>query len=310
LTLLKHAVLAFCLFCVSIFCQSVFFSPSGDLVLTIFDPFTKYTEMNDQEVTVFKAPRSRAIIQIASFETPKNLTLEDFVQIAAPSGENIENKASFFFDYNSMKLHYRRFTMKSDNSRLEFLQLYCLSDSAGYILSYFAPEEEFFKYMVTAYLSFASLKKGETREHQETLRSEKGYSIDIVSPFKVTSHESESPSFVAHYGQNHLGYIQILDEALNKDISVQQYAALMEKNGLKQLNGYACHEQGGLILKGHEYSWRFFHFNSAGDTYSCLQAYSVFGKHGYVVSYLARVEDFDLFDFPAVLMLFSFKPLL
>lgn len=265
--------------------------------------------MDDQKVAVFKAPQSRAIIQIASFKAPKNLTLEDFVQIAAPSGDNIENKASFFFDYNSMKLHYRRFTMNSDNTRLEFLQLYCLSDTTGYILSYFAPEEEFFKYMVTAYLSFASLKTGETREHQETLQSEKGYSINIVSPFKAASHESESSSFVAYYGQNHLGYIQILTETLKQDISVQQYAALMEKNGLKQLNGYNCREQGRLILKGQEYSWRIFHFNSTGSTYSCLQVYCVFGKHGYVVSYLAKVEDFDLFDFPAVLMLFSFKPL-
>lgn len=297
----KKVALFFAFLATVLFAQTLYISPAMDLALSVYEPFYTVEPMRPGEIGLFRVAGASSTIQIVSFEIAPTVTLE---QVFLATRQDFMKERSFgAMRIANLNCLFRWFSIETDIVVQSF-QLIFLRAGKAYVLSYFAPEEEFHKYLIPALLTVCSLKGPVWFNYV----SEKyGYRMNVHQPFEpAQSEEGEIGSFVALQDKK-AGYIQIVQEKLPRRMKVAEYAEFVEKNTLEKLNGYRSLSSGQNLVEGNEFFWRIFTFAQSGTVLKALQTHTVFDDVAITLTYLATEQSFEQFLPAAVATMFSFK---
>jgi len=302
---MKLSVVLWILFALSLFGQTLYFSPNGDLALTIYDPFITVKPTNPNEIGLFKILTSNSLLQILSVNLTQSTDLLTFSKLIGIQLVGAEEGAIGLTQVDNLQLFFRRFSLDLSGTKSEAFQVIFVRFQKGYVMTYYSTEEDFHRYLVSALLSMSSVKTASIQ--QEYLNEQYEYSVSLVKPFEVIQPtEGEIGSFIA-LQDTKAGYIQVVKEELSRKLSAQEYAKLVEKNSLVNLSEYKELSNGKNLVQGNEFHWRIFQFSSKGFSYRCLQAYVLLDNIAYTLTYMAKTQEFDQFIFPAIYTVFSFK---
>lgn len=302
---MRLLVVLMVIFSLSLFAQTLYFSPNGDLALTIYDPFIMVKPTNPNEIGVFKVLTSNSILQILSVNIPQSTDLMTFSKLIGMQLVGAEEIASGLVKIDDLQVFYRRFSLSISDAKSEAFQVIFVKFQRGYILTYYSTQEDFYKYLIPALLSMSSIKTASIK--QEYLNEEFRYSVNLIEPFEILQPaQGEIGSFIALEDAK-AGYIQIVSEKLSKKLDTQEYAKLVEKNSLVNLSDYRELSNGKNMIQGEEFYWRIFRFSSNKAFYKCLQVHILSNNMAFSLTYMAKTEDFDQFIFAAVCTIFSFR---
>ncbi len=293
------------IFSLSLFSQTLYFSPNGDLALTVYDPFIMVKPTNPNEIGSFRVLTSNSVLQVLSVNLTQSTDLVTFSKLIGIQLVGAEETAAGLTKIDDLQIFYRRFSLNISGTKSEAFQIIFIKFQRGYVMTYYSTQEDFHKYLVPALLSMSSVKTASIK--QEYLNEEFRYSVNLIEPFEVIKPiQGEIGSFIA-VQDNKAGYIQIVREELTKKMDTQEYAKSVEKNSLINLSDYKEFSNGKNLVQGEEFYWRIFQFSSKGTFYKCLQSHVLLGNDAFTLTYMAKLEDFDQFILPAVCVVFSFK---
>lgn len=293
------------IFSLSLFAQTLYFSPNGDLALTVYDPFITVKPTNPNEIGVFKVLTSNSILQILSVSLPQSTDLITFSKLIGMQLVAAEETANGLVKIDELQVFYRKFSLSASNVKSEAFQIVFVKFQRGFVMTYYSTQEDFHKYLVPALLSMSSIKIASIK--QEYLNEKFRYSVNLIEPFEaIEPVQDEIGSFIAIEGSK-VGYIQIVSEELPKKLNIEEYAKSVEKNSLANLSDYRELSKGKNLVQGEQFYWRIFQFSSNKVPYKCLQAHILLSNSAFTLTYMAKVEDFDQFIFPAVYTIFSFR---
>ncbi len=293
------------LFSLSLFSQILYFSPNGDLALTVYDPFVMVKPVNPNEIGLFKVIASSSVLQILSVNLAQSTDLITFSKLIGMQFVGSEESAAGFVMIDDLNAFFRRFSLNLSGTKSEAFQLIFIRFQKGYVMTYYSTQEDFYRYLVPALLSMGSVKT--TFVEQEYLNEEFRYSVNLIKPFQaIKPVQGEIGSFIALEDAK-AGYIQIVKEELSRKLDVKEYAQLVKKNSLTNLSDYVELSSGTNLIQANEFYWRIFQFSSKGFSYRCLQTYILLNNTAFTLTYMAKMEDFDQFIFPAVCTIFSFR---
>jgi hypothetical protein len=297
-------VIFYLLFVLSLFSQTLYFSPKGDLALTVYDPFVVMEVTNINEIGLFRIPESSCTLQVLSVQLSKPGDLRDLVElIKIPSASE---SSIGLFKLDDLDIFVRKISIITPQISTAGLQVIFTRERRVYIMTYYASEKEFFEHIVPALLTMTSIKTNSLK--QRYVNNEYGYSIYLAEPFKIVkTTRGEIGSFLA-VKEKRVGYIQITKEQPGRSVNLLEYAELVQQNSLENLAGYNLLASGVNLVEGFDFFWRLFQFDSKGSFYRCLQVYTNYGQFFYTLTYMAEADDFDQFIVPAVRTVFSFKP--
>lgn len=282
--------------------QMLYISPAMDLALSVYEPFHISEPTRPGEIGLFRVANAASTIQIVSFEVGANVTLEALA--VSTKQQTMNERTTGFVKIANVNCFYRWFSVQVSDKLVQAFQLMFLRFNKAYVMSYFAPEEEFHKYLVPALLTICSLK-GQTRFN---CADEKyGYKMMIYEPFKPAEvGEGEIGAFAAVYGAK-VGYVQIVQEKLPRKMKVVEYAQLVEKNTLSKLEQCRILSSGQNLVEGNEFFWRIFSFTSDKAILKALQAHLVLNDLAITLTYLSSEQNFEQFLVPALATIFSFR---
>ncbi|MBC7122380.1 MAG: hypothetical protein H5T94_03960 [Pseudothermotoga sp.] len=290
------------LFTASIFAQLLYISPAMDLALSVYEPFFISQPARPGEIGLFRVMNASAVIQIISFEVAPAVTLD---QLAVSTKQAAMNeRSSGMIKIANLDCFFRWFSIETSGRIVQSFQLIFLRLGRAYVSSYFAPEEEFYTYLVPALLTVQSLKGATWFNHVDERH---GYKLMVYEPFKPAEvEEGEIGSFIA-LDEGKVGYIQIVQEKLPRPMKVNEYADLVERNTLSKLNQYKLFSSRQNLVEGNEFFWRIFSFAQNQMNLKALQAHLVTDQVAITLTYLSSEENFEQFLPAAVGTIFSFK---
>jgi hypothetical protein len=294
--------LLFLLFAVNIFAQLLYISPAMDLALSVYEPFFVSQPIRPGEIGLFRVMNAASTIQIISFEVGPNMSLDQLALSTkqAAMNERITGRIKIV----NIDCFFRWFSIEASGRIVQSFQLIFLRSGRAYVSSYFAPEEEFYTYLVPALLTVQSLKGPTWFNHVD---EKHGYKLTVYEPFLPSElEEGEIGSFIALDGTK-VGYIQIVQEKLPRRMKVDEYADLVEKNTLLKLNQYKLLSSRQNLVEGNEFFWRIFSFTQNQMNFKALQAHLVVDQVAITLTYLSSEENFEQFLPAAVGTIFSFK---
>ncbi|MEJ5229144.1 MAG: hypothetical protein WHT65_03995 [Pseudothermotoga sp.] len=302
---MRYSVLFILILSLSLFAQTLYFSPYGDLALTIYDPFVTTKPSHPNEIGSFKALGSNSLLQIVSVQLNQSTDLLVFSKLIGMQLVGMEEEYNGIAKIDDLQVFFRKFSLSVSDTSVRGFQVIFLKYQKGYVMTYYAQEEDYLKYLVPAILSMCSVK---TTSNKNMYLSENfGYSLNLAKPFEALETDAgEIGSFVAIDGDK-AGYVQIAKEKLPENLEPEQYAQFVEKNSLVRLSDYKELSRGMNMVQGNEFFWRIFEFSSQGTSYRSLQAHIVFEKAAYTLTYMSKTESFEKFILPAIYMIFSFK---
>lgn len=293
------------IFSLSLFSQTLYFSPNGDLALTVYDPFIMVKPTNPNEIGLFRVLTSNSILQILSVNLTQSTDLVTFSKLIGIQLVGAEETATGLTKIDDLQIFYRRFSLNISGTKSEAFQIVFIKFQRGYVMTYYSTQEDFHKYLVPALLSMSSVKTASIK--QEYLNEEFRYSVNLIEPFEaIKPTQGEIGSFIA-LQDDKAGYIQIVREELTKKMGTQEYAKSVEKNSLVNLSDYKEFSNGKNLVQGEEFYWRIFQFSSKGTLYKCLQSHVLLDNDAFTLTYMTKLEDFDQFILPAIYTVFSFK---
>jgi len=292
----------FVLFAASIFAQLLYISPAMDLALSVYEPFFISQPARPGEIGLFRVMNKASTIQIMSFEVGPDVTLEQLA--LSTKQEAMNERSSGKIKIANLDCFFRWFSIQASDRIVQVFQLIFLRFNKAYVLSYFAPEEEFYTHLVPALLTVQSLK-GQTVFNY--VDEKHAYKLMVCEPFTtVQAEEGEIGSFAAVDGAK-VGYIQIVQEKLPKRMKVGEYANLVEKNTLLKLSQYRLFASGQNLVQGNDFFWRIFSFVQNEANLKALQVHVVFDEVAITLTYLSNEQSFEQFLPAAVATIFSFR---
>lgn len=294
--------LLFLLFTASIFAQLLYISPAMDLALSVYEPFFISQPQRPGEIGLFRVMNAASKIQIISFEVGPNVTLDQLVLSTKQAA--MKERSTGRIKITNLDCFFRWFSIETSDRIVQSFQLIFLRSGRAYVSSYFAPEEEFYTYLVPALLTVQSLKGPTWFNHVD---EKHGYKLMLYEPFQPAEvEEGEIGSFIA-LDQAKVGYIQIVQEKLPKRMKVDEYANLVEKNTLSKLNQYKLFSSRKNLVEGNEFFWRIFSFTQNQMNFKALQAHLVVDQVAITLTYLSSEENFEQFLPAAIGTIFSFR---
>lgn len=290
------------LFATTVFCQTLYISPAMDLALSVYEPFLVFQPSRPGEIGLFRVPTAASTIQIVSFTVSATTTLNDI--IAATKQPTMKERSVGFIKITGLDCFFRWFSIDVSGKTVQSFQLMFLRNNKAYVVSYFAPEEEFYQYLVPALLTVTSLKGAVFFNYVDEKYS---YRLVLHSPFMpVEVEHGEIGSFAAVDGEK-VGYIQIVQEKLPKRMKACEYAEFVEKNTLSKLKNYRSLSFGQNMVEGNEFFWRIFSSTDGGKNISVLQLHLIVDETAITLTYLSTADSFEKFLPAAVASMFSFK---
>ena len=294
--------LLFLLFASSIFAQLLYISPAMDLALSVYEPFFISQPQRPGEIGLFRVMNAASTIQIISFEVGPNVTLDQLVLSTKQAA--MKERSTGRIKITNLDCFFRWFSIETSDRIVQSFQLIFLRSGRAYVSSYFAPEEEFYTYLVPALLTVQSLKGPTWFNHVD---EKHGYKLMVYEPFQpVEIEEGEIGSFAA-VDEEKVGYIQIVQEKLPKRMKVDEYADLVERNTLLKLNQYKLFASGQNLVQGNDFFWRIFSFVQNETNLKALQVHVVFDEVAITLTYLSSEQGFEQFLPAAVATIFSFS---
>lgn len=298
----RSVQILFVLFATTIFCQTLYISPAMDLALSVYEPFITIQPSRPGEIGLFKVPTTTSTIQIVSFTVSATTTLNEL--IVATKQPTMKERSVGFMKIVGIDCFFRWFSIDISGKSVQSFQLVFLRHNKAYVASYFAPEEEFYRYAIPALLTLCSIKGSTFFNYVDEKHS---YRLVLYEPFTPAKIEQgEIGSFVAVDGEK-IGYIQIVQEKLPKRMKVNEYADLVEKNTLSKLKDYRSLSFGQNTVEGNEFFWKVFSFADGGTTLSALQLHLIADEFAVTLTYLSKKDSFERFLPAAVGTMFSFK---
>ncbi len=290
------------LFATTIFCQTLYISPAMDLALNVYEPFLVFQPSRPGEIGLFKVPTAASTIQIVSFAVSATTTLNDLV--AATRQPSMRERNVGFIKIVGLDCFFRWFSIDVSGKTVQSFQLMFLRSNKAYVASYFAPEEEFYQYLVPALLTITSIKGSVFFNYVDEKYS---YRLILHQPFVPAQLEQgEMGSFVAVDGEK-IGYIQIVQEKLPRRMRASEYADFVERNTLLKLRDYRALSFGQNMVEGDEFFWRLFSFTDGEKNLSALQLHLIVDESAITLTYLSTTDSFEKFLPAAVASMFSFK---
>ncbi|WP_448522415.1 hypothetical protein [Pseudothermotoga sp.] len=294
--------LLFLLFAASIFAQLLYISPAMDLALSVYEPFFISQPQRPGEIGLFRVMNAPSTIQIVSFEVGLNVTLDQLALSMKQAA--MKERSTGRIKIANLDCFFRWFSIETSGRIVQSFQLIFLRLGRAYVSSYFAPEEEFYTYLVPALLTVQSLKGPTWFNHVD---EKHGYKLMLYEPFQpVEVGEGEIGSFAA-VDEEKVGYIQIVQEKLPKRMKVDEYANLVQMNTLLKLNQYKLFSSGQNLVQGNDFFWRIFSFVQNEANLKALQVHAVFDEVAITLTYLSSEENFEQFLPAAIGTIFSFK---
>ncbi len=294
--------LLFLLFAASIFAQLLYISPAMDLALSVYEPFFVSQPQRPGEIGLFRVMNAASTIQIISFEVGPAVTLDQLAVSTKQAAMKERNTGRI--KIANLDCFFRWFSIETSGRIVQSFQLIFLRSAKAYVLTYFAPEEEFYTHLVPALLTVQSLKGPTWFNHVD---EKHGYKLIVYEPFQAAeADEGEIGSFIALDGAK-VGYIQIVQEKLSRNMKAEEYADLVEKNTLLKLNQYKLFSSRQNLVEGNEFFWRIFSFTQNQMNFKALQAHLVMDQVAVTLTYLSSEENFEQFLPAAVGTIFSFK---
>lgn len=302
---MRYSVLFILILSLSLFAQILYFSPYGDLALTIYDPFVTTQPSHPNEIGSFKVLANNALLQILSVQLNQSTDLLVFAKLIGMQLVGMEEEHNGLVTIGDLEIFFRRFSLTLSGAKIEGFQTIFLRYQKGYVVTYYAPESDYYRYLIPSLLTMCSVKTATAK--QLYLNEEYGYALSLVKPFEALKPDKgEIGSFVS-IEEDKVGYLQVVQEQLQKAMKPEEYAQFVEKNSLTNLSNYRQLAEGVNLVQGNDLFWRIFEFSSQGISYRSLQIHSIIGEDAYTLTYMSKAESFEKFILPATYMIFSFK---
>lgn len=105
---MKLSVVLLILFALSLFGQTLYFSPNGDLALTIYDPFITVKPTNPNEIGLFKILTSNSLLQILSVNLTQSTDLLTFSKLIGIQLVGAEEGAIGLTQVDNLQLFFQK----------------------------------------------------------------------------------------------------------------------------------------------------------------------------------------------------------